>query len=547
MDNISNAVNWISKGSQIKIENGELAKCSMQERLGRFFSKKQSDQDIQQVSAHILSKLQIASPDERQSLVALADSFIRHNQKAKGIHSFDRTVAAYRSELGFVHKGNSAGFRKWMESGRLPADVFQKYPEFCNFLEASKIRSQMKVTRDTLKVIDDEPAILVEGSWMKWSQLKETFEYAFSGRHQEIFVVHKEMRHIYTYLDNGRGLELHHPYRSEYTPISTRDEEEYEAILAQAQTFVRPGEEGLSLEERAERNKDRTFILQLVTSQVEGPKTNLHNLLVNRKHPYLRVVIGKDNPKMNTFKGEVYEVGFGWLKKMRIPLVTTQGQFRSPDAWEYMPCDKKIVTSMPITQEEAAALSTYTTKYHRNSVNLGNPIGFHILRQNCSSYARAALNVAGIKVPTEIPITAVIKEITPDWIKAIGAVFKRVKDGVEGVSLEVLKWTPQCVRDSILYIRGGCVKIAGAIAKGAAAMSIAIIRLPLGAAAGKGGQAFVEPDAQPRAIVPDAADWKAWFRLSSYRINLPAVLQRWQLEQASTFARPYNGTLAIVP
>ena len=317
-------------------------------------------------------------------------------------------------------------------------------------------------------------------------------------------------------------------------------------MLSKAQAFIRPGEENLPPEERRQRNLQRPHVLQLVSSYTKSADTNLHNLLINAKHPYLRVIMGNDNPEKQTRKGEVYEVGYGWRNKV-ISLASGQGQFRSPDIWEYHDCDQRLVTNIPISQEEANALNQYTMKYHRGAVSLGNPIGFHITRQNCSTYVRFAMCVAGIKVPTEIPLTTLIKEIAPSWLAQTAAFFRKVKQGIyEGIRRAV-NVLPDCVRNAAVKGAQVVMRAVKAAFEGIAAFSLALVKLCLGNGSGTGGRAFAPPNTTPTHIRPDTEDWTSWFKLSSYRVNLPGVLQKWQREQASTVIYDKPVKLAIVP
>jgi len=545
-------IHWVSQGKPIKVEGDQLVKCTAGNRIKRHLSKSHNDKEIQKVATFILSQLKNADTVDKSSLLNLADSFVRQNHGKGSIQLFDREVGCHRPKIEYCHRGNQAGLLKWERNG-LPSEIYQKHPEFCRFLEDSKILSQMKVTRDTLNEIEGEPAITVNGQPMKWSDLQKQFEFVHSTQYNETFVINKNpsdvvnYRGVYTYLDNGRGLQPHHPYRSERTPVSNLDDEGYEKVLAKAHEFIRPGEEDLSEEERTERNGERPFILQLVTSNVKGPNTNVHNLLLNAKHPYIRLIMGKSNPEINTVKGQVYEVGYGWRQKVKIPFIATQGQFRSPDVWEYNPCEKKVVTNIPLSQSEARALNDYTAKYHRDSINLGRSIGFHLTRQNCSSYINAALNVAGISVPTEISLVNLIKDISPNWLKQVGRCYQSTKKRGSLLLEKVFGFIPQSLKNVVSKVRKAFVKAVHAMAEAVVAFFASLVRLSLGAHKGNGGQAFVAPDSAPKKIVADAADVNKWYKLSSYRINLPGVLQRWQHEQASTVVYDKPMRLAIVP
>lgn len=452
----------------------------------------------------------------------------------------------FSKDYSLENHPKDAAYCKWIHYG-MPPEMYNKHPEFCRFMEKSGLLSQMKVTKDKPMEIDGEPCILVKGEWMAWSKLHAEFEFVDSVRYHERFIVHRESRDVYTYLDNGKGLQPHHPYLTENNPTTVITEEEYEKVRAKALEFVRSGEENLSAEKRAELNAHRTFVIQVVTSYVKGPNTNAHELLQNPKHPYLRLIVGADMPKKGLHQGDVIEVGYGWKDKILIPFAVSQGRFRSPDVWEYIPSEEKVVTSMPVTADEAVAFNDYTLQYHRNEVNLGNPIGFHLARQNCSTYVRAALGVAGIKVPTEISLPEAMKRMAPDWFAVVGRTFSYI--GKE--ALKQVKWTIQMLPKRV---QGVLTKVAIKVNQlfetlfgAATALTLVPASIALGGALGEGGAAFVQPNETPCEIRPTLSDWKNWFRLSSYRGNLPAVLQEWQRKQASTVVYKKPVKLTVVP
>lgn len=546
------AIEFLNQNKSLQVVDGQLACSTFKQRLQRFCFANKDKEEIQKIATFIESKFATnPSPEAVQEYLQLADAFIARYASTKNgkkiSQIFERTIAAYCPEKTFIHPKHVEAHNKWLRYG-LPSEIYQKHTEFCDFLERSNLQSQMKITRDTIREIDGEAAILVCGEWTKWSDIKKQFSTAYSKQYNETFIVDSNTRDIYTYLDNGKGLQPHHPFRSEHTPISTLDENAYQKVLETAHKFVRPGEETLSEEEKKNLDSKRTFVLQLVTSYVKGPNTRLHKLLSRPKHPYLRIVIGQDHPEANTKKGEVYEVGYGWKQRSKLPFSTTEGQFRSPDIWEYKTPEERIVTNIPITQEEAQALQQYTLKYHRDSVNLGNPIAFDLRRQNCSTYIRKVLQVAGVNVPTKISIGKLIQSIMPAWMEAIGRFFHQVYlKTKKGISKTVKAITPRCVSRLIDKITAALEAMTKKTIVAATGVSLLPLRTALGGNKGHGGEAFVSPDKPQKTMAPALKNWKNWFSLNKYRFNLPGILQRWQREQASTVIYKKHVKLAIVP
>lgn len=421
----------------------------------------------------------------------------------------------------------SSSYKKWVSYGQDP-EIFIKHADFCSYLEQTKLLSQLKITREVATVQNGEPGLNVNGKWMSFSQLKDNFSLEHSSRYNEKFFIHKTNRLVYTILDNGKGLQPHHPYLTERNAISIVNEEEYAQILGKAREFTRPGE---TQETQKEKEAERSFVIQIVSSYIDGKDWNATELLYRRKHPWIRIIIGKDNPELGTKKGEVYEVGYGWKQKPLLPLIQTSGQFRSPDVWEYMPCQERVVTNIPISQEEANKIFQYTTNLHRDGVNLGRAIGFHILKQNCSAYISALFSQIGIAVPTGISLPDLIGRITPDFLKSGWSKVTEMRRSIYNSVSNALDSHPhikRCYQAVSQSIRKVALKVFSAISHG----FFYLLSLFVGEGFGKGGRPFVEK----KTSIFDA-----------YQIHLPGILQEWQRQQPSTVVYKNPIRLVIVP
>ena len=131
----------------------------------------------------------------------------------KIIRCAERHICQQRENLNFLEKGNLRALDKWKRYGH-EEQIFRQFPQFANFLFDSNLISQIKVTRDSLYMISDEPHLLVESEWIKWDKVLEDFTFKTSKRYKEVFVVRQSDSEVFTYLDNGKGLQLHHPYQS---------------------------------------------------------------------------------------------------------------------------------------------------------------------------------------------------------------------------------------------------------------------------------------------------------------------------------------------
>lgn len=547
MQNISLNALYSIQNDSIRLRDEKIVSCSFAEKIKRFCSATYDKKEIQAVADHIFNSLK--NQEQSDAYLPLADAFVlryantRNGDKISQL--FDRMISSVVPEREFLHDANKVCLEKWLRYGQ-DAFIYHRHPDFCNFMETSGLLSQIKVTRDAFQEVDGEPAVKVNGHWMKWTTFKEKFEAIFSERYNETFIVHSDNQ-VYTYLDNGKGLQPHHPYLTENTPTSLINDEDYAKVLAKAHTFVRKGEENLSPAELHNRNMKRTFILQLVTSRANGPNTCLNNLLTNPKHPYMRLIIGKDDPSSNTHKGEVYEVGYVRKSEVIAPLTTTDGRFRSPDIYEYMNFEEKLVTNIPVTPKEAHAFTDYVSDYHRGEVNLGNPIGFHLLKQNCSTFIRAALAAANVQVPTEITLGDLVRKISPVWIASTCGMVKKLAAGTQSLAKRAIDILPSCVRNGINWTAGKVRDVFHRVLETLSAVVFIPIKIGLGDAFGSGGRAFIRIGDRPHNIEPSLKSFKRWFMLPSYKVNLPGILQNWQREQASTVIYKKPVRLCIVP
>ncbi|MFT4554589.1 MAG: hypothetical protein ACI9S8_003243 [Chlamydiales bacterium] len=89
----------------------------------------------------------------------------------------------------------------------------------------------MKVTRDKFHIIGGVPHIKYKNRFISFAELKERFEVVYAPHYHEKLLVKKENQIVHTYLDNGHGLQAHHPFLTELNPISHINEEEYNRVM----------------------------------------------------------------------------------------------------------------------------------------------------------------------------------------------------------------------------------------------------------------------------------------------------------------------------
>ncbi|MFT4554590.1 MAG: hypothetical protein ACI9S8_003244 [Chlamydiales bacterium] len=204
-----------------------------------------------------------------------------------------------------------------------------------------------------------------------------------------------------------------------------------------------------------------------------------------------------------------------------------QGKFLSIDRWEFMNCQEKIVTNIPISREEALKLYKFVIRHHRDGVNLGKEIGFQLSKQNCSIFARKALEIVGVKAPTEVTLYGVLARGVGKYPKKL----KLIDTNTQGGSEEL----PKFVKGMKHYLK----RFFG----GLTSLFLAPLGCCLGGGLGEGERAF--PGENESRVDPPLQNWKNYTR--STRHNLPGILQEWQREQPSTVIYKNPVKLAIVP
>jgi hypothetical protein len=428
--------------------------------------------------------------------------------------------------------------KQWKEFG-FDSEIFTKYPQFIDYIFDSKLFHQMRITRSVeIKIIDDVPAILVNGQWTKWTTIAEKFHYMYVKRDGRILVYDKETNEVYTYLDNGKGLEKFHPYVTKFHPLATINKEEYEKIKEKADLFVRPGEENISAETQAKNRKERNFVLQIVSSY-KGPSdkksmSNWRNFLTTAKHPYLRMVIGEGEHQW-TKPYQVYEVGYGWKKNSFLFfLKASQGRFNSFDGWESQSPDERLVTNIPITREEAVAIFKNAVKYHNAYEQLGmRETGFSLGEQNCTSFIHFVGDILKVNLPTKISASQMIWRCMPNKMQnSISNCHQGYHHGVDKL--------PEQIKKPILKMVG----LGKSFSLSLRNFSISLLYSIAGGAVGQGGAKFTLEEV-PAILSARGRKLQTYFEIPE--VDFPWILQAWQREQPSTsvFIRPKK--LTIVP
>ncbi|MDP1609282.1 MAG: hypothetical protein Q8L98_08235 [Chlamydiales bacterium] len=416
---------------------------------------------------------------------------------------------------------------KWKRAGQ-DAEICKRFPSFVQCLEDFKILPYIKISRDQIKILRGQPVLLVEGKPFTEAQLKEGFELTYNERFAQHFLRDKASQQVYTYLDNGLGLEEHHPYLTPLKrPISTINEAEYLRVLEVAQKFKRPDEDAATTEALKE---ERCHVIQYVSSKLDGFQSNATNLLFNAKHPWFRYI--RWNPE--TKQGEVYGIGFGWEKSPTYsPLSTSPGAFRSPDMWELISTKARIVTNIPVTKEDLGEFTAFLQENIEKSLN--QEIGFQLDRHNCTALIHEGSQKLQIPVNAKMDLSEMFRTCTPNMCQFL---WNQSNDNAQRPSRTriISRLFTGDSMTGLSGLRTKSISLLGALGANS-------VRYLAGAGKGAHRQALDSTT----IIKPDFSEWSDFLSDKNHWWFLPGALQKWQLEQESTVEFPKPVKLAIVP
>ncbi len=478
----------------------------------------------------------------------LAEKFIslcvKNKINSAQVNVLDRYL--HGQDHAFQIAENKANFARWQKWGFNPQVLIEHY-DVAKYLLESPLGNQMKIFEDPIIMNNDKPGILVEGKWASFEDIMNHFEIKFLPEYKEKFMVHKESGTVYTFLGNGGGLQKHNPYTAETLdhPITRLTEEEFERTLAVAQKFVREGE--------TIPDPKRTFVFQIVSSYVtDSQNNNAMELLYRKKHPWIRVICGRDNEEYGTKKGDVFEIGFGWSSPSKLPAKTTKGRFRTEDLWNYnTKAKKRVVTNIAITPEEAQGMFKYIMEFHKHNIRPGkkdDKIAFNLWSQNCSAFVHYIAKQANIKVPTKIFLTDLIKRISPDWIKLVGRNIKAAALAVKSDVKLIASLLPGLVTDPLVWASRTIQNMGLTIGSFVVSKPVEAISVAVGGAAGDSGRAFTDNAQEKKVLGPRLTATKNFFSLKRFFYHLPGILQEWQLEQKEATVVYQNPVkLSVVP
>ncbi|NGX56589.1 MAG: hypothetical protein K1060chlam5_00832 [Candidatus Anoxychlamydiales bacterium] len=507
-------LNALKNYNYLSIKGDEIIEDSYLEIFKKFINRGYKNRKDFQIVNYVNNLINSSNESNKELITKLSNraiSYLKYNKTLKkDILLLDRLVEKISKVYRFQIKKNKELFKKWKLYG-FDSSIFYKYPKFSDFLFNSNLAAQVKVTNDLIKIIENEPAILVEGKYEKFSDIEKRFGYKYSYEFHEIFVYEKDTNEVFTYLDTKMGLVQHHPYVSCFKPISKISNDEYIKLLDLGKTF-----------NRKSSNLEKKHVLQIVTSNIDKDEKNSYNItkFLKSKHPYFRLIDSDKN---------VYIIGYGnWIdSKIYSFSNTTRGRFRSPDIWEYKRCEKKFVTNIAIDEEEAKRFKYFCIKYMNDDLNFGRRIAFNFFDQNCTSFVRNALKYSlDFKLDSQASLFEIITFIVPD---IIANTYKNIESKTKLLLRKTAVITPSIVKTLSKYVYFVIEKII----KLTFTFFVSSITFLLGAYNSKKGRVIKNPD-KVENFLPPLSSITDWVTYSRYKIDAPAKLQYLQKQMHTT-------------
>lgn len=185
---------------------------------------------------------------------------------------------------------------------------------------------------------------------------------------------------------------------AEMRAIAHLSKKEMRTLMTHAQSFAHPSIDPTS----------STCALQFITH----PQMTFHPPLLQNLNAQLNVHCGI---RLITSDGSIYSFGFGGdyhehalKKKWYQSLATINGQPKNLDYLEFQKYDQRLVTTVPLDDQQAQEILKNLNLYRREGIR------FNLLRQNCVRFATHILHQAGIHVKTRISIKEMIWRALPN-------------------------------------------------------------------------------------------------------------------------------------
>lgn len=373
-----------------------------------------------------------------------------------------------------------------------------------------------------------------EGKWVSVARLQKTMEW--KGRTQSLLSKANKAEG-WCYLSDT-GLTPIHPlhdkrlmnfplYSSENQrmhPVARLSEQEMESLLIHAARF-----ENQSFSRR-EIPKGAIQVVTYPNCLFKG--TLLQNFGSQLKLHYGLRLIMPD--------GSLYSFGFGRSEhenvlnnQTRTPCATMNGQPKILDYMEFQKFENRLVTTVPLSENEAEKILQHLHFYRKNGLR------FNLLKQNCARFTTHLLHIAGVSINIRISLFSIGLQYLPK-ANYLQRMFQQRERKQEK---ESWKWIaaviPSIVKEPFFYLASIFVDLSKQIYH--LILNLGLIYFGGRLADSIDFPHFQGSDQSSKAVenfdvlVPSIFDQNAAY------IHHPSLLLRWQLHQTTTEIYRYSG------
>ncbi len=416
--------------------------------------------------------------------------------------------------ISYQRPENQEAYKTWMHRG-FPPEVFRHYPYFTDLLQKTRLDSVIEKLGGAILWERGKGYLLVDGAWSSIDSFCDRFKPRFFEEFHETLLEEVGTGLVWSY-QGDHGFIPYHPYNFEaLKPLTHISQQELSRVQELGRRFHRP-------EGAAEvGGQPLPFVMQVVSSYNKsspgplGMSEGVRRTFRRPKHPWLRLI---------TADGAVYSVGYNWEEPIKVQIASNEhGRMRSPDRWEFMPADERVLTNIGLTEAEGELFLSLVNDYQKAILehSEASPT-FNLLRQNCSVFVKAMLKqLLDIDIDTEATLQEVISAILP---------FKPTAIRIDG---EKHQHSPLLADMPLpLQLIGEAIGVGRSITCGARNAGMNAIFFTLfGGCAGPRGTRFIPDEEGLDLMHPPAHKLWEWFDQDVSAINLPVKVQIWQLAQ----------------
>lgn len=450
-------------------------------------------------------------------------------------------------QLKYVNKLSEIAFPKELVFSHLDFVAFIFDSNLAYSMACFKNSTATGPENHTIRMVDGEPCIKMNGAFTPWSAIKEQVVYDTA---QENIVSIQDRTKGWNYISPDGLVQKERFEYKELYPVEQLGQDDYQGLLEHAKQFYSGNND-------PEPGVEKTCIFQVVTTCRKGfwkvpvEETWLtKNLLAHiPRHLTLRMI-----DKV----GRVYSFGVEpkkesvWAILDAFPLAilkTTVTKIGVPDMEETKECENRLVTSIALSEGKAQEFLTRVNDYNRRGFR------FNFMKQNCTKLGSDLLSRIGVVVNMQISFGELLTKIGPDLrdIPYIGAPLTFLIEKVQQIVSFVWDTLSSILPSPIMgLVSMGVAMFKNALHKIATVFTNCLVYM-LG-----GGLMTSEPVAGEEEV-REHSDRVISFsrpvrglgdllRDDTCDINYSQKMVDWQNKQPSTVTHKYRGPkLAVVP